>query len=131
MNKFKLALFVVMNIVNYVLVVLACLLWKCGSMVIDPIFLVLQPVLVVANLFVSQKNWQFIILSFHLLISTIAANAISGLLYYSNIAPSSETLLVCKYEIVIGGVYVAILSVAAVLIKRWLKQADRISSSKN
>ncbi len=130
MNKFKFALFIVMNIVNYVLVVLACLLWRGGSPVTAPLFLVLQPVLVIANLFVSQKDWQFFVLSVHLLISTIAANAIGGLLYYWNIAPGSETLLVCKYEVAIGEIYVIILSIGAILIKRWLKEVDRIRAGK-
>ena len=130
MNKVKFALFIVMNVVNYILVVLACLLWKYGGPVLDPLLLLLQPILVVTNLLVSQKTWQFCVLSVNLLISTIAANAIGGLLYYFNIAPSSETLLVCKYEVAIGAIYVLILSVGAVLIKNWLKEVNKVRASK-
>ena len=81
MKALKVVLFVLMNIANYVLVLLGVLLYRWGSPLLYPLFLLLQPALVLANYFVSTKIWQLSVLSVHLLISTIIANLLSTHLY--------------------------------------------------
>lgn len=116
MKKNRLLLFAIMNLANYVLVLLACTLYGVGFGT-ALLFLVLQPVLTAVNYIASEKTWQLIVLSVHLLISTLIANYMSVQLYYQNISSDSETLLVGKYAIIIGCVYVIILSAITIGIK--------------
>ncbi len=117
MKALKVVLFVLMNIANYVLVLLGVLLYRWGSPLLYPLFLLLQPALVLANYFVSTKIWQLSVLSVHLLISTIIANLLSTHLYAINIA-AGETYTVGKAAAIIGCAYVIGLSIAAIIIKR-------------
>ena len=116
MKKNRLLLFTIMNLANYVLVLLACTLYGVGFGT-ALLFLVLQPVLTAVNYIASEKTWQLIVLSVHLLISTLIANYMSVQLYYQNISSDSGTLLVGKYAIIIGCVYVIILSAITIGIK--------------
>ena len=116
MKKNRLLSFALMNLANYVLVLLACTLYGVGFGT-ALLFFVLQPILTAANYTVSKKTWQLIVLSAHQLISTTIANCTSVQLYYQNISSDSETLLVGKYAFIIGCVYVIILSVIAIGIK--------------
>ena len=115
MNK-KTKLFLLMNIGNYVLVLLAFLGFRLGAGISVIFFLFCQPALVFVNYYVSQRIWQLAVLSGHLLISTIIANMASVQLYYQFISSDSETLLVGRIEAQIGIVYVIILSVIAIII---------------
>ena len=108
MNK-KTKLFLLMNIGNYVLVLLAFLGFRLGAGISVIFFLFCQPALVFVNYYVSQRIWQLAVLSGHLLISTIIANMASVQLYYQFISSDSETLLVGRIEAQIGIVYVIIL----------------------
>ena len=117
MKALKVVLFVLMNIANYVLVLLGVLLYRWGSPLLYPLFLLLQPALVLANYFVSTKILQLSVLSVHLLISTIIANLLSTHLYAINIA-AGETYTVGKAAAIIGCAYVIGLSIAAIIIKR-------------
>ena len=103
-----------MNIINYVLVLLAFVLFRLGAGV-SLFFLLIQPALVFANYFFSQKIWQLFILSANLLLSTIIANMSAIQLYYRFVSSDFETLLVGKLAVVIGIVYVLILSFIAVI----------------
>ena len=114
MNK-KTKLFLLMNIGNYMLVLLAFLGFRLGAG-ISIIFLLCQLALVVANYFVSQKIWQLALLSVHLLISTIIANLASVQLYFQFVSSDSETLLVGRIELLIGIIFVIIISVIAIII---------------
>ena len=113
-----------MNIVNYVLVLLAFLGFRLGAG-ISIFYLFCQPALVVANYLVSQKIWQLALLSVHLLISTIIANMSSVQLYYQFVSSDSETLLVGKIAVQIGIVYVVIISVIAIIIASLEKLNNR------
>jgi len=128
MNKLRFTFFILMNIINYVLVVPAVLLYKGGSPVTIPLFLSLQLALIIADFFASENTRQLCILSINLLISTIVANILSTQLYYHNISSDAETLLVGKYEVIIGSIYVIVLSCAAVAIKyiRQNKKIDKV-----
>ena len=123
MNK-KTKLFLLMNIGNYVLVLLAFLGFRLGAG-ISVIFFFCQPALVFVNYYVSQRIWQLAVLSGHLLISTIIANMASVQLYYQFISSDSETLLVGRIEAQIGIVYVIILSVIAIIIAALEKLNNR------
>ncbi len=105
-----------MNIGNYVLVLLAFLGFRLGAGICI-FFLLCQPALVVANYYVSKKIWQLVLLSVHLLISTIIANMASVQMYYQFISSDSETLLVGQIAVQIGIVYVAVISALAIIIK--------------
>ena len=70
MNK-KTKLFLLMNIGNYVLVLLAFLGFRLGAGISVIFFLFCQPALVFVNYYVSQRILQLAVLSGHLLISTI------------------------------------------------------------
>lgn len=97
MNK-KTKLFLLMNIGNYVLVLLAFLGFRLGAGISVIFFLFCQPALVFVNYYVSQRIWQLAVLSGHLLISTIIANMASVQLYYQFISSDSETLLVGRID---------------------------------
>ena len=62
MKTNRLLLFALMNLANYVLVLLACALYGIGFG-IALLFFVLQPILTAANYTVSKKTWQLIVLS--------------------------------------------------------------------
>ncbi len=113
-DNHHLLFFILMNIINYVLVLLAFVLFRLGAGV-SLFFLLIQPALVFANYFFSQKIWQLFILSANLLLSTIIANMSATQLYYRFVSSDFETLLVGKLEVVIGIVYVLILSFIAVI----------------
>ena len=120
MNKqFRFVLFVLMNIVNYALVLLGVLLYRGGGPVVYPLFLAMQPALVIANYFVSEKLWQIVLLSVHLLISTVFSNLLQAHLYAINIA-AGETYAVGRAAAFIGSIYVIVLSVVAIIIKHSL-----------
>ncbi len=124
MKTNRLLLFALMNLANYVLVLLACALYGIGFG-IALLFFVLQPILTAANYTVSKKTWQLIVLSAHQLISTTIANCTSVQLYYQNISSDWGTLFVGKYEILICFVYVIIISVLAIVIKAAKSSAQR------
>ena len=111
--------FVLMNIVNYVLVLLGVLLYRGSGPVVYPLFLAMQPALVIANYFVSEKLWQIVLLSVHLLISTVFSNLLQAHLYAINIA-AGETYAVGRVAAFIGSIYVIVLSVVAIIIKHSL-----------
>lgn len=120
MNKqFRFVLFVLMNIVNYALVLLGVLLYRGGGPVVYPLFLAVQPALVIANYYVSEKLCQIIVLSVHLLVSTIVSNLLQAHLYAIHIA-GGETYTVGKVAAIIGSIYVITLSVVAIIIKHSL-----------
>ncbi len=116
MNKVKFSLFVAMNIINYVLVLFSVLFYTLGYRVF-PIFICTQLALTVVNHAVSENLKQQGILSINLLISTIAANILLTFLYMNNISADSGTLLVGKYAVVIGIIFVALSSLIAMSIK--------------
>ena len=64
------------------------------------------------------RSIQFAILAANLLASTIVANIVATLLYYHNISADDGTLLVGRWEVIIGCIYVAIISGIALLIKK-------------
>ncbi len=114
MNKFGILIFA--NITNYVLVLLSALLFSIGYRLF-PILIVAQLIWTVLNYFVSENIKQQLILSINLLISTILANCLSVFLYMRNISADSGTLYVGKIALLIGIIYVFIISAIAILVK--------------
>ena len=102
---------------NYLLVLFAVLLYRLGGMLYIPVVLIAQSILTVANYSVAKKTSHLIILSVNLLISTIIANVTDIYLYMQNISADSETLLIGKYMVVIGAIFVVVISVIAICVK--------------
>ncbi|HCA05090.1 MAG TPA: hypothetical protein DEO32_04230 [Ruminococcaceae bacterium] len=109
--------FIAMNMANYLLVLFAVLLYRLGGMLYIPVVLIAQSILTVANYSVAKKTSHLIILSVNLLISTIIANVTDIYLYMQNISADSETLLIGKYMVVIGAIFVVVISVIAICVK--------------
>ena len=129
MNK-KTKLFLLMNIGNYVLVLLAFLGFRLGAGISVIFFLFCQPALVFVNYYVSQRIWQLAVLSGHLLISTIIANMASVQLYYQFISSDSETLLVGRIASPPFLVCVLVFIIIKI-IKRDFKTTIRIAVGRN
>ena len=115
-NEHSLLCFLLMNVVNYVPVLLAFGLFRLGAGV-SFLFLLIQPALVFANYFFSQRIWQLGVLSANLLLSTIIANMSVGQLYYKFVSNDPETPLVSEIIVKIGIIYVLALSLIAIIIK--------------
>lgn len=117
-SKARTSLFIVTLILNYILILFSVLFYRGGSPLIEPVLLISQGILTIINCIVSRNQIQFAILSANLLASTIVANIVATQLYYHNISADSETLLVGRWEVIIGCIYVAIISGLALLIKK-------------
>lgn len=112
------SLYIVTLILNYILILFSVLFYRGGSPLIEPVLLISQGILTIINCIVSRNQIQFAILAANLLASTIVANIVATLLYYHNISADDGTLLVGRWEVIIGCIYVAIISGLALLIKK-------------
>ncbi len=116
-SKIWTSLYIVTLILNYILILFSVLFYRGGSPLIEPVLLISQGILTIINCIVSRNQIQFAILAANLLASTIVANIVATLLYYHNISADDGTLLVGRWEVIIGCIYVAIISGIALLIK--------------
>ena len=110
--------YIVTLILNYSLILFSALLYRGGSPLIEPVLLMSQGILTVINCIVSRNLIQFAILSANLLVSTIVANIVATQLYYHNISADDETLIFGWWALIIGCIYVVIISVLAILLKK-------------
>lgn len=117
-SKIWTSLYIVTLILNYSLILFSVLFYRGGSPLIEPVLLISQGILTIINCIVSRNQIQFAILAANLLASTIVANIVATLLYYHNISADDGTLLVGRWEVIIGCIYVAIISGIALLIKK-------------
>lgn len=117
-SKIWTSLYIVTLILNYILILFSVLFYRGGSPLIEPVLLISQGILTIINCIVSRNQIQFAILAANLLASTIVANIVATLLYYHNISADDGTLLVGRWEVIIGCIYVAIISGIALLIKK-------------
>ena len=117
-SKIWTSLYIVTLILNYILILFSVLFYRGGSPLIEPVLLISQGILTIINCIVSRNQIQFAILAANLLVSTIVANIVATLLYYHNISADDGTLLVGRWEVIIGCIYVAIISGIALLIKK-------------
>ena len=111
-------LYIVTLILNYSLILFSALLYRGGSPLIEPVLLMSQGILTVINCIVSRNLIQFAILSANLLVSTIVANIVATQLYYHNISADDETLIFGWWALIIGCIYVVVISGLALLIKK-------------
>lgn len=111
-------LYIVTLILNYSLILFSALFYRGGALILYPLFLMSQFVFVIINCLISRKIYQFTILSVNLLISTIIANNVFSQLYSKNICGGSESYLVDHYALTFGCIYVVIISVLAILLKK-------------
>lgn len=117
-SKIWTSLYIVTLILNYILILFSVLFYRGGSPLIEPVLLISQGILTIINCIVSRNQIQFAILAANLLASTIVADIVATLLYYHNISADDGTLLVGRWEVIIGCIYVAIISGIALLIKK-------------
>ena len=119
MKKASLA---IMMIANYILVLWACLFYSFGSSlgfpVVWPLFIISQILLVVLNYRAADDKFALAFLSVNLVISTVAANMLFTHLYYSNISSDSGTLDLGNLALAVGVVFVAVLSLISILVKK-------------
>ena len=111
-------LYIVTLILNYSLILFSALFYRGGALILYPLFLMSQFVFVIINCLISRKIYQFTILSVNLLISTIIANNVFPQLYSKNICGGSEAELLYRYALTFGCIYVVIISVLAILLKK-------------
>lgn len=126
-SKIWTSLYIVTLILNYILILFSVLFYRGGSPLIEPVLLISQGILTIINCIVSRNQIQFAILAANLLASTIVANIVATLLYYHNISADDGTLLVGRWEVIIGCIYVAIISGIALLIKKLILKLIHLS----
>lgn len=115
MQKLK---YLTITFVNYALVLCACLFYKDGAPLVWSIYITVQILLTVLNYIFSSKKSELIFYSVNLVISTILANALSTYLYYCNISSDLETLAVGELGLIVGVIFVVIMSLVSVLFKK-------------
>ena len=117
-SKIWTSLYIVTLILNYILILFSVLFYRGGALILYPMLLMSQGILAVINCLISRKIYQFTILSLNLLISTIIANIVFSQLYSKNICGGSEAELFYRYALTFGCIYVDIISVLAILLKK-------------
>lgn len=117
-SKVWTSLYIVTLILNYSLILFSVLFYRGGSSLIEPVLLLSQGILTIINCIVSRNLIQFAILSANLLVSTIVANIVATQLYFQNISADDETLIFGWWALIIGCIYVVIISVLAILLKK-------------
>ncbi len=115
MKKLK---FIAITLANYLPVLCACLFYKGGAPVEWKLCIILQILLVVLNYIFSSKKSVLTFYNVNLFISTILANALSTYLYYCNVSSDSETPAVGMFGLIVGAIFVFILSLISILLKR-------------
>ena len=121
MSKRRLALFILMNVVNYLPVLFSMLFYDRGGLVVYPVLLVLQIALIALNALAAFTTAQQIVLSVQLLIATVAANILSIFLYIYSMGGADDIrteLLVLLYVLGFGCLLVIGASVGAIFLKR-------------
>lgn len=117
--------YITLTLINYIPVLLACLCFQAGAFVIWFLFIASQIMLVIFNSLFTDKISVLTFLSANLIVSTIIANLLSFYLYYWIISPSSETLLVGKLGMIVGVIFVLIISLVAILIKALIIKSQK------
>lgn len=111
-------MYIVTLILNYSLILFSVLFYRGGGSLIEPVLLLSQGILTIINCIVSRNLIQFAILSANLLVSTIVANIVATQLYFQNISADDETLIFGWWALIIGCIYVVIISILAILLKK-------------
>lgn len=122
MNK-RILLFLFMNILNYIMVLFAFILYPSGAPLHIPMMLISQSILLFLNYVISFKIWHIILLSLHLIISTIISNKLSIYLYMQNISNDGETAIVGNYIFWIGLAFVVFTSLISICLKNHLLES--------
>lgn len=103
-------------LINYTLVLFACLLYRVGAF-IWPVFIVFQIILTIINYKAADKVSTLFVFNANLLISTLAAHLLSNKLYYYTISSDSDTKLLGLLGLIAGEVFVFLLSLISILLK--------------
>lgn len=110
-------LFVLMNIINYTLVLFAFLLYPLGGPVYIPLAIISQLLLAFFNYKFTYKVWQIVLLSADLILSTVMANRLIIYLFMKNISNDGETAILGNYVFWIGLIFVIFITVTSTVVK--------------
>ncbi len=108
--------YILIALANYIPVLCACIVRNPNLAWL--LFMISQILLVFLNYKAADDKFSLAFLNFNLLISTIIANALLTHLYSSNVSSDSETLAVGSLALVIGAIFVLILSLISILLKK-------------
>ena len=109
--------YILIALANYIPVLCACILFRNPNLA-WLLFIISQILLICLNHKAADDKFSLAFLNINLLISTIIANALLTHLYSSNISSDSETLAVGNLALVIGVIFVLILSVISISLKK-------------
>lgn len=111
MKKYMMAL--MLNIIPFFL---SCFLYE-GGIIILLMFPVLQFLINIVNYKWTKKILPFVILNSAMLISTINSIEIIIKLYYSNISSDTETLAVGNFAVLVGIVFIIVMTLITVVCR--------------
>ena len=102
---------------NYIPVLCAFLFFRNPNLA-WLLFIISQIWLTISNYKAADSKFTLAFFQVNLLISTMIANTLLTHLYYSKISSDSETLAVGNLVLVLGAVFVLILSLISILLKK-------------
>ncbi len=108
--------YILIALANYFPVLCACIVHNPNLAWL--LFIISQILLIFLNYKAADDKFSLAFLNINLLISTVIANVLLTHLYSSNISSDSETLAVGNLALVIGAIFVLILSVISILLKK-------------
>lgn len=110
--------YILVTFSNYILVLCAYLFYRGGAPTVWSLCIILQIVLTILNYKTANGSKSLAVLCANHLLSTIIANKLSTNLYYNNISSDSESLVVGNLGLIVGSVFVFMLSLISILIKK-------------
>ncbi len=109
--------YILIALANYIPVLCAFIFFRNPNLA-WLLFIISQIWLTVSNYKAADSKFTLAFFQVNLLISTMIANALMAHLYYSKISSDSETLAVGNFVLVLGAVFVLILSLISILLKK-------------
>lgn len=109
---------VLTSIKNYSIVLFAWIFYTGDAPLNWSTFILIQLLFICLNYKIANNRINLVFLNINLLISTIVANVLLTNLLYNNISSDSETLAVGNFGLMVGIVFVLILSLIFVILKR-------------
>lgn len=110
--------YILVTFSNYILVLCAYLFYRGGALTVWSLCIMLQIVLTILNYKTANGSKSLAVLCANHLLSTIIANKLSTNLYYNNISSDGLTLAVGDLGLIVGSVFVFILSLISIFLKK-------------
>ncbi len=108
--------YILIALANYIPVLCACIVRNPNLVWL--LFIISQILLICLNHKAADSRFTLAFLHVNLLISTVIANALLTHLYSSNISSDSMTLALGNFALAIGVIFVLILSLISLLLKK-------------